>query len=222
MSPLADLWLVRHGHAEHHQTNKLQWPEVALTAEGHQQATLLAIRLATLERVESLYSSPLPRALDTARPIGDALHLDPILHPDLREIEFGQAGGLTLDEFRRRWPEKARLWDDPSNLSLRWPAGESRSEFQQRAVRTLDALVQAHLGQHIIVVAHTGTLRCYLAHLFLGHASRWREIPLRPASVSHIRVGPLDAQIIQLDDCSHLNNQTLQDQPTYHKDIYDG
>lgn len=204
MNALTDLWLIRHGHAAHHETRQLQWPEVPLSEEGHRQAGLLAEHLAHLEEVQALYSSPLPRALDTARPIGRELGLEPIPHRNLREIDFGQAGGLTADEFRQRWPEQVQPWENPFNLEFRWPGGESRLEFQQRAVRAMEELVQAHPGQRIIVVAHTGTLRCYLAHLFLGAASRWREIPLRPASISRIQAGADLARMILLDDLSYL------------------
>ncbi|MBN1485033.1 MAG: histidine phosphatase family protein [Chloroflexia bacterium] len=206
MNAQSDLWLVRHGHAAHHESQQLQWPEVPLTEQGHQQARRLAHRLAQLPDVAALYSSPLPRARETARPIGQALQLPPILQNDLREIDFGLAGGLSRDEFRQRWPEGIEQWSDPLDLDFRWPGGESRHEFQGRAVRILSQLVQAHPGQRLIVVSHTGILCCYLAHLLLGSASRWRETLLRPASVSRLQVGPAGVQSMFLDDLSHLQH----------------
>jgi broad specificity phosphatase PhoE len=199
-----DLWLVRHGHSEHHRQARLQWPEAPLSEEGHRQAKLLAQRLARLQEVAGLYSSPLPRAWHTALPIANALKLEASPLDNLREIDFGQAGGLTMEEFRQRWPDQVPPWEDFDNLEFQWPGGESRWQFQKRAVSAMEGLVQAHPGQRIIVVAHTGPLRCYLAHLFLGHPSRWREIPLQPASVSQVKIGPEGARILFHDDVSHL------------------
>jgi broad specificity phosphatase PhoE len=206
MKAVTDLWLVRHGHSEHHHTRQLQWAEVPLSAEGNRQAERLAVRMTAVEGVSILYSSPLVRAWETATHIADALGLTPVANPDLREIDFGQAGGLTLDEFERRWPELAPQWKDSSDLAFQWPGGESRAGFQGRTVRAMEELVWAHAGERIIVVGHTGTLCCYLAYLLVGDPARWREFPLRVASVSRVAAGPEGAHILLLDDCSHLED----------------
>lgn len=207
MTTVTDLWLVRHGHSEHHDPKRLQWPDAALSEEGQWQAERLALRFCSVEGVAALYSSPLRRARDTACPIGSALGMEPVLHPGLREIDFGQAGGLTADEFQGRWAELVPLWEDIFNLSFRWPGGESRGEFQQRAVVAMEGLAQIHRGQRVIVVAHTGPLCCYLAHLLLGDAARWREVDLRPAAISRVAVGPAGARPLLWDDDSHLQNE---------------
>lgn len=204
MSEATDLWLVRHGHSLHHQTDQLQWDEVPLSREGRRQAGLLAERLGRLDDVVAVYSSPLPRAWDSAVPIAKALGLTPLPLAGLREIDFGEAGGLTLEEFRQRWPDLARQWADGADMSFRWPGGESREEFRRRSVEVLDALVWTHPGQRIIVVSHTGIICGYLAHLFLGTAARWRECAVRPASVSRVEIGPTGAKLLLRDDLTHL------------------
>lgn len=205
MNEATDLWLVRHGHALHHQTDQLQWDEVPLSRAGREQAVRLAARFSRLYDVAALYSSPLPRAWDTAVPIARALALEPIPLADLREISFGQAGGMTDEEFQRHWPELARQWANPDDLSFRWPGGESRSEFRERSVQVMDALVWSHPGQRIVVVAHTGILCGYLAHLFLGDAGLWRQMLLRPASVSRVEVGAGEPRLLLQDDVEHLD-----------------
>jgi broad specificity phosphatase PhoE len=203
-SEATDLWLVRHGHSLHHQTDQLQWDEVPLSKEGRVQAGRLAARLSQLEDVMAIYSSPLPRAWDTAVPIAAGMGLEPIPLPDLREIDFGEAGSLTMAEFSHRWPDLARQWADPDDLSFRWPGGESREEFRMRSVRVMEALVWSHPGQRIIVVSHTGLICGYLAHLFLGSAGLWRRMTVRPASVSRVEVGPAGPHLLLCDDVTHL------------------
>jgi len=198
-----DLWLVRHGESEHHLSERLQWDDVPLSEQGQHQAGLLAARFSTLEGVAALYSSPLRRAWDTAIPIAAAVGIAPIPRQELRETDFA-AGGLTIEEFRRRWPDLYPLWAERGSLAFRWPGGEARGEFARRAPAAIGALVQGHPGQRIVVVAHTGIIGCYLADLFLGNGTLWREFVVRPASVSRLQVGPDGARLLLRDDVSHL------------------
>jgi len=205
MSETTDLWLVRHGHSLHHQTDRLQWDEVPLSREGRMQAVRLAARLSRVDDVAALYTSPLPRAWDTAAPIAKALGIEALPLPDLREIDFGEAGGLTMEEFQQRWPDLAPQWANLEDLSFRWPGGESREEFRQRSVQVMEALVWSHPGQRIIVVSHTGIVCGYLAHIFLGNAGLWQQMTVRPASVSRVEVGTQEARLLLRDDVSHLD-----------------
>lgn len=199
-----ELWLVRHGDAVHHHTGQLPWPEAPLSEEGQRQARALAARFRGIERIDGIFSSPLRRAWETALRIAEALRLPAVADEALREMDFGEAGGLTIEEFRERWPELYPVWEDRNRLDFRWPGGESRAEFAARAVRAMEALVGAHAGRRIVVVAHTGILCGYLAHLFAGSARRWREFLLRPASVSCVQVGADGARLLLRDDVSHL------------------
>ncbi len=207
MNAPADLWLVRHGASLHHTQERFSWDDAPLTEEGHRQAQRLAERLVSLEAVTALYSSPIRRAVETAHPIAAALGLPITLHPGLRELDFGRAGGLTLAEFRERWPELFSQWQDLANPHFRWPEGESREEFRRRVITALEGLARAHAGERSIVVGHTGSLCCYLAHLLTGDAGRWREFILRPASLSRLRVGPEGGRLLLFDDTSHLEDQ---------------
>jgi broad specificity phosphatase PhoE len=204
MDAVTDLWLVRHASSEHHATERLPWPDAALSVEGQRQVQRLATRLATLEDVAALYSSPQRRARDTAGPIAAALGLPAVARADLREGDFGLAAGLTIAECWRRWPELMPQWADRDNLAFRWPGGESREDIHRRVVGAMAALAQAHRRQRIIVVAHTGTLCCYLAYLFAGNPARWSDFVLQPASVTRVAVGDGEARFLLRDDVSHL------------------
>ncbi|MGC8873307.1 MAG: histidine phosphatase family protein [Chloroflexia bacterium] len=199
-----ELWLVRHGDAVHHHTSQLPWPEVPLSEEGHRQARALAARFRQVEELAGVFSSPHRRARETAQPIAEVLRLSVVLDEALREMDFGAAGGLTIEEFRDRWPDLYPVWEDRSRIDFRWPGGESRVEFAERAVRAVETLALAYAGQRIVIVAHTGILCGYLAHLFLGSARRWREFLLRPASVTCVQVGADGARFLLRDDVSHL------------------
>jgi broad specificity phosphatase PhoE len=209
-----DLWLIRHCQSTQLHKGMLQREDAALSPLGMRQAERLATYLNSSYKFVALYSSPLLRAMETASRISESLDLETIVVNELREIDFGYAGGHSIDEFRQRWPNLSSMRDDPYNLDFQWPGGEARKEFHRRSLEAINTLVQNHRGESILVVAHTGNLCGYLAQLFLENPLRWREFPLQPASISRVKIN-LDksrlfllkeARLSSLDNVSHLLN----------------
>lgn len=94
--------LVRHGETPWNALGKIQGcTNIDLEAPGKRQAHMLASSLVkSTPNIAAIYSSPLNRALETAKIIGDALHLS--VHPKekLTEIDFGLWEGLTFKEVK--------------------------------------------------------------------------------------------------------------------------
>jgi probable phosphoglycerate mutase len=109
--------------------------------------------------LSAVYTSPLARALETAEPIAAAHGLEPVQMRDLREIDRGEAGGLTFDEL----PEEIReeLLHRPTEVRL--PGGETYGELRQRVCDSLDEIVARHPGETVAVVTHAGPIRAALA-----------------------------------------------------------
>jgi broad specificity phosphatase PhoE len=72
------LYLIRHAEPA--------YPDDALTARGHRQARALAQRLEGMG-IDRVYSSPMNRALETARYTAERLGLDVQVEPWTRELE---------------------------------------------------------------------------------------------------------------------------------------
>jgi broad specificity phosphatase PhoE len=134
--------------------------DVLLGADGVAQAERLIERLAG-EAATAIYSSPLVRALDTARPLARKLGLEPVIVPDLREIDFGELERLTPPELEERYPAYLPWTDDPAEVGF--PGGESVAEVQNRALAATRAIIAAHPGETAVVVSHGVTLRIVLA-----------------------------------------------------------
>lgn len=86
------LFLIRHGATTTSGMTYAGRQDVPLTEKGHLQAQHIADMLGP-EPVSLILSSPLSRALDTARPFALARGLQPILVPALQEIDFGSFEG---------------------------------------------------------------------------------------------------------------------------------
>ncbi|MGP0032896.1 MAG: histidine phosphatase family protein, partial [Acidimicrobiales bacterium] len=143
-----------------------------LTELGRAQVSALAARLertGELRGASALYSSVLPRAIETAellRPVlGDGT-MATIEECDLCELHPGQADALAWRDVVDRFgvPE----WDtDPDRLIA--PDGESWTAFVARAAGGVRALARRHRGQLVVAAVHAGVIEATLID-FLGIA----------------------------------------------------
>ena len=180
---------------------------------GHRQAAALAARLAAtgeLADATVLLSSTLPRAVETAEAIRDALGGLPIgLDADLREWHPGEGDGLTWEEWERRFGGFDTAVEPYRPLS---PGGESWAEFQLRAGRALARVAAAHPDTTVVVACHGGIIESSLLH-GLQLPSQFPpehriQIPT-PTSLTEWRVTaeparPLHWQLVRFGDAAHL------------------
>jgi broad specificity phosphatase PhoE len=160
MTDPARLVLVRHARPGDEGVRVFGSLDVALGDVGYEQAAGLIETLADVP-VAAVYSSPLVRALHTARPLAEHLGLEPVVVPDLREIDFGELEGLEWPEVRERFSSLMGWSEAPSGVSF--PGGESVAALNRRAVAAGRAIVAAHPGETVVVVSHGVTLRAILA-----------------------------------------------------------
>ena len=159
-------------------------PGRALNAEGRSQLERLC---AGLQRraIDGLYSSPQPRAVETAEAIGRALGLDVHIAPELDEVDFGNWTGKSYAELDRlpEWRAFNLL-----HSSTRIPNGELLIEVQARVIALMAALEQRHSGRTVALVSHGDVIRVALAHQ-LG-------IPLD--FIMRFEIGPASISVVEL------------------------
>jgi alpha-ribazole phosphatase len=198
-------YLVRHGETEWNAENRMCGrTDVPLSEAGRRQAKSLAARLKPIP-FEALYSSPLERALETARLISEHLGLQPILDERLVELDYGQWEGRTLAEIMESDPKTYRAWDaDPGQVAP--PGGESGLEAQQRVVSFLDSLAAGHPQRHVLVAFHKTVCRLAICHaLGMSPSEYRRRLVVSNAALSIIQTQPYGWQLITFNDTSHLS-----------------
>lgn len=154
------LALIRHGQTDWNIQRRYQgWEGVDLNDVGRAQAADAAERLRAIGGALGvkwgwLASSTSPRAVHTARIIGEQTGLVPVERvEDLIERGFGVAEGMLIEEARTRWPARD------------YPGAEDPDAVLLRALRGIDSLGSAHAGEHGAVVTHGTTLRLLVGHL---------------------------------------------------------
>jgi 2,3-bisphosphoglycerate-dependent phosphoglycerate mutase len=205
---LTDLILVRHGQTDGNVARRWQgWSDYPLNAVGLRQAEQVAVRLADQKaHIQAIYSSPLRRAYETAKPISAALGLPVRLLEKLKEFHFGQIEGLTTPEFRTVFPEAYARFQNRADMSFRYPGGESREEFFHRVGIAADSIMACHPGQTVVVVAHGGTLRALLAHFFPEQDATWQTFSAEHCSLTRLSLNGHGPQLLSLDDHTHLED----------------
>ncbi len=156
-------------------------PGVHLNEKGLQQAQNLARWLAEAP-LAAIFSSPMERALETARPLAEAKSMVIQERQGLTELDYGAWMGLPFRQLQR-----TKLWKqlraDPSEI--RFPQGESICEAQERAVCDLEAI--ASLLQEKDLAAcftHGDIVRLLVAHYLDMPLKAYQKLGVDTASIT--------------------------------------
>lgn len=154
-----------------------------LSDEGHAQAEHAARRVASLGDVAAVYSSPLERTRQTARPIAAAVKRRVRTSDGLLECDFGEWTGRALEELMAL-PEWQTVQRAPS--TFRFPGGESFVEMQSRIGTEVERLVAAHPGQCIVCVSHADPIKAVVAQAQGVHLDLFQRTVISPCSLTPI------------------------------------
>lgn len=179
-----------------------------LTALGVAQATALGRRLAAtgeLDEAAGLFTSVLPRAVQTGAIVAEALGRDVTdARCSLCERHPGEADGLTWEEYEARYATVSfpGVGDDVPFS----PGGESWSQFVGRAGGALFDLARRHAGRLVVVVAHGGIVDASLIR-FLGLAAHGAGIRFHAENASITEWLHTGAcwQLRRYNDAAHLD-----------------
>lgn len=192
------LLLIRHGENEYVAKGRLagRLPGVHLNEKGIQQADAVANVLANVP-IKGVYSSPLERCLETARPLGDKLGLDVIPREGLLEIDFGDWQDKTIKQLRHR-----KLWKvvQGNPARMQFPGGETFANAQMRVVAELEALCKMHAPRDIITcVSHSDLIRLAVAYYIGTPLDLFQRISVSPASISTLHLGGSGSRVINVN-----------------------
>ncbi|MCS7235061.1 MAG: histidine phosphatase family protein [Armatimonadota bacterium] len=198
------VYLVRHGQTTWNAERRYQGRKDApLTELGRSQMRRLAAALAS-EPVRAVYTSPLGRCRWGAERIAAQHGLEPIVEPDLVELDHGILDGLRVDEMEdhvgqlvRRW------WEDPAAVHL--PGGETLEQARSRAYGAFRRIVDRHPDQTVVVVAHGGVNKLILLTLLQAPLASYFRIQQHNGAVNLVEVPPHGSpRIVAINDTCYL------------------
>ncbi len=155
------LYFLRHGQSEANLRGiHGGWLDCDLTETGRAQAAHAAPLLQKIS-FEKIYSSDLPRALQTAQLACPGADIQQT--PLLREINVGAVMGMTPAACKEKWGEhyaNARAMIDFTYFS-----GENSAQVGQRMRAFLDEVARKHTG-NVLAVSHNHAINTVLNHLY--------------------------------------------------------
>lgn len=195
---MAVILLIRHGENDFVKKGRLagRLPEVHLNQHGQGQARQVAEALKDIP-IQAIYSSPLERAMDTARPLAEMLNLEIVCRPGLIEVDVGAWQGEKLKAL-----SKQKLWRVVQGAPsvLRFPQGEAFAEAQLRISSEIMDLAGKHeLKDVIACFTHSDPIKLAVAY-FLGiPLDLFQRIHIAPASVTTLILGEMGGQVLNLN-----------------------
>lgn len=183
------LFLIRHGEVEsrYHRIFGGSRIDMELSPAGHAQAERTASWLARTQ-FDAVYLSPMRRVALTYEPFRRHFPSEPVIIPELREIDFGDWTGFGWNDVEQRFGMSAYNW--LHHLEQNHVQGaESIDHFLGRLGTSLDQILSGPGGRTVAVFCHGGVIRGLLSRL-LSQPLRWFEhVEIDYAGVTWVDVG---------------------------------
>lgn len=190
-----ELILIRHGLPEHRKTDDGQPADPALSEIGLSQADKVADWLES-HPIDHLYSSPMKRALETARPLSRLKGLDVQVEDGVAEYDRKADHYIPVEKLKEldydRWKQLMN-----GKMNSKFPG------FAEEVCSSLDRIVNDNRGKRVAVTCHGGVINVWACHV-LGMAPRMFFNP-NYTSISRFMVASSgEKSIITLNEHAHL------------------
>jgi broad specificity phosphatase PhoE len=155
--------------------------------------------------IDSIYSSPLSRATETAQAVAVSKGLSVIPDAAFIDMDYGEWQGLPLEGVKVKYPDLYRLWlDRPQEVTF--PGGENLSRVRARAWERYGRVAQGNPGKTVLVVSHrvvTKVLIC--AALGLDDSHFW-QIKQDTAAVNCFEYTGKTVIVSLINDTCHMKS----------------
>jgi broad specificity phosphatase PhoE len=176
--------------------------EPELDEIGIKQAEAAASRVAEWQ-IASVYSSPLQRALTTAKILARPLSLEVRLLPGIIDIDYGEWQGLSPEEAAANYSNLYSKWlNNPHEV--KFPGGESLADVRERAASAVDDLIIQHPKETIVLVSHKVVCQILILSLLGLDNSHFWEITQDVCAINLFEVRGGVPSTLFLNDTCHL------------------
>lgn len=147
------IYSTRHGQTDFNKNELiLGITDIPLNETGIAQAQELAVEIAEIGDVDFIISSPMIRAILTAKTVADRCGLEIITDNRLREWDYGDYEGKS--RFTDGFAENKREFAVRMGVT-----GESVLQVSHRVYSLLDEIIEKHNNKNILLVSHGGICR---------------------------------------------------------------
>ncbi|WP_038248729.1 histidine phosphatase family protein [Ghiorsea bivora] len=137
--------------------------------------------------VDTIICSPLSRCAEPALLWAEQADIPCVVEPAIQELSYGDWEGLTAAQIEHAYPGILQAWrQDPTPMTP--PNGEPMLDFSKRIQVFLHHLIQEHKHGHVLLVAHSGSIRMLIAHALQAPIVSTRHLSMPYACWSRLKV----------------------------------
>ncbi|MEH1820417.1 MAG: histidine phosphatase family protein [Nostoc sp.] len=201
------LYFLRHGQTECSRNNSFCGSiDSELTPEGLEMAKAFASAYSSMDWT-AIFCSPMRRTVLTAKPLSEAIGIEPQLRDGLKEINYGKWEGKTPEVISREYHDDYIRWSaDPA-----WngpTGGEMGVTIASRAIQVIEEIKRLYSSGNVLVVSHKATIRIILSSLLGIDVGRFRfRLGCPVASVSIVEFTSHGPLLKVLAERSHLDER---------------
>jgi len=174
---MISIFVVRHGQTEWNNEEIFRGrTDIPLDRVGIKQAELVGEYFRDI-KLSAIYSSPLSRALQTAKIISKYHPLEVKPLQGIIDMSFGHWEGHSQKEIQKIDSENYRKWIESPHM-VKIPGGESLDDVRSRLMSTLSEIIHLHPEGNIILVSHrviNKVLICYVLGIDNSHFWQIRQ-----------------------------------------------
>ncbi|GAB1540496.1 histidine phosphatase family protein [Scytonema sp. NUACC21] len=177
-----------------------------LTPDGLEMAKAFAVAYKSTPWT-AIFSSPMKRTVATAKPLCDAIGMNPELRDGLKEINYGKWEGKSPETVSTEFHDDYIRWlADPA-----WYAptgGEMAVAIASRSTQVIEEIKQCYSDGNVLIVSHKATIRIILCGLLGIDVGRFRfRLGCPVGSVSIVQFGSHGPLLKALADRTHLDER---------------
>jgi broad specificity phosphatase PhoE len=177
--------------------------DVHLSAAGKIQGERLGHALKQ-QGIGEIYSSPQPRACETAQFLAELFGGKVSIAAQLDEIDYGEWTGRTFEELRG-----IAQWRDfnSARSCTRIPSGELMLEVQARVLALMERLCRRHPTMTVGLVSHADVIRAALAHCLGMPLDLLLRLEISPASISIVDMEQHGPRVLCINNRGDVGDQ---------------
>lgn len=202
------LFLLRHGQTASSRENVFcgGGRDPDLTPDGYAMAEQFAAAYQTM-KWSAIYTGPLKRTIETARPISHTTGVAFDIRDELKEIGYGEWDGKSAEDVDREYHDDYTRWvADPA-----WnppTGGETAIAVASRVLRFIEDVTRRFPDGNVLAVSHKATIRIAICGLLGIDVGRFRfRLGCPVASVSVIEFDAHGPLLHRLADRAHLDQR---------------
>jgi broad specificity phosphatase PhoE len=178
------IYLIRHGETDHNNDrNKFSGiSEIPLASNGKEQCKKLSVFFEKKDDVEVVFTSPLNRAVESAKLIFPKY--SPIVIDGLKEFNYGTYEGVPQEELLENDPIVAQWQTQPADITF--PEGGNIRQHAKNSFTAFLELVKNSENEIVACISHKTTIRLLLSQIMGLDLNFFRRISCSNCGINEI------------------------------------